>query len=422
MNNQTKNMKFLGKIHYAWIITISALLVAGFGVGIMSSCLGVFVVPVCEALGFSRGEFTLYNSISGITTLLLMPIFGTLFRKFGFRRLAFVGAVAAGITLLGYSFSTKLWQFYALSFFSGAFINGIGIMSLGILINQWFIDKRGLATGLAFSGTGLIAAFLIPIINNFIETNGWAWSYRFLACLSFGVLLPIILFIIKDKPEDIGLEPYRNKQAQAEEAIVNNENIGVSRDTAMRTSAFWFLIIAVLGIALCQAGPHIHTTSFLIDSGYTTAHASSVYSTYMLLLTLSKIMMGEIFDRLGSLKGSLLIGGCCVIFPIIALFIHGSFAPWLYVFTLALASSGSTILGTILTTNYFGRKDFSRIYSMVSMATSIGVIISSPFLGMIFDFTGGYALAWYLVIGMGTIVCLCLIGANRKSKTLTMTA
>ena len=232
----------------------------------------------------------------------------------------------------------------------------------------------------------------------------------------------MILFVVRDKPEDKGLEPYRSAKNKPEEqaspSLEARAITGLTRAEAVRTPSFWLLAIAIFFIAICQAGPHTHTVSFLNDTGYTAAFASTVSSVYMILLTASKVIMGFVFDKLGSLKGSMLIGGCCVLFPIFALFAAIPVIPWFYIVVLAVASSGSTILGTILTTNYFGKKDFSGVYSVISMFSYIGVAISSPLLGTIYDVTSGYTVAWIMIICVGIAVCVCLFTSYLKSKSL----
>jgi MFS family permease len=207
----------------------------------------------------------------------------------------------------------------------------------------------------------------------------------------------------------------------AHEQSSNSLDAGLTRNQAFRTTSFWLLAAAVMGITLCQAGPHIHMVSFFNDIGYSPTYASFITSTYMFLLTGYKVAMGFVFDRLGSMKGSLLIVGCCVLAPMIALFAAYPAAPWIFALVLALAASGSTVLGTILTANYFGRKDYARIYSIISMFSYIGVSISSPLLGTIYDATGSYSSAWVLIIAIGSAVCICLLGAYRTSKKIVLT-
>jgi MFS family permease len=175
-----------------------------------------------------------------------------------------------------------------------------------------------------------------------------------------------------------------------------------------------------MGITLCQAGPHIHTIAFISDIGYSIAFASVISSAYMIFLTIFKIVMGIVFDRLGSLRGSMLIAGCCVLFPVFALLAGFPVFPWIYALFLGLASSGATILGPILTANYFGRKDFSRVYSLISMFTFVGVAVSSPLYGVIFDVAGSYNLAWIFSLVMGVVVCICLQRAYQTSKRIVL--
>ena len=408
--------------HYGWIVAFAAMLIAGAGVGIINSTLGVFIIPVTEELGFYRGSFMLYASISMIVSVLLMPYYGTLFNKYGFKRIALIGAVVCGLVLIGYSFSSFLWHFYVLAFISGVFINGIGIMSVGILVNKWFIDKKGLAIGIAYSGTGLAAALLIPVSNWFIYLNGWRWAFQFLAAVSLFVLIPLILFVVKDKPEDMGLTAYRIKKNDESNAKKEEiATVGLTREQAFRTLSFWLLIVAVMGIPLSQAGPHVHIVAFITDIGYTPHFAAAVSSAYMLLLTVGKVLMGFVLDKLGPLKGSLIIGGCCVIFPILGLFAANPFIPWIFAAVLGIASSGSTMLGNILASSYFGRKDFSRVFSVISMFTSMGVTMAIPLFGLVFDITGGYTVAWIGIICMGIVVCACLAGSYKSSRKLVLT-
>jgi len=158
--------------------------------------------------------------------------------------------------------------------------------------------------------------------------------------------------------------------------------------------------------------------AFISDIGYSVTFASVIASTYMIFLTCFKVIMGIAFDRLGSLKGSMLIGVCCVLFPVFALMARMPVFPWIYALVLGLASSGATILSPLLTASYFGRKDFPRVYSLVSMFTFIGVAISSPLYGAIFDIAGSYNPAWIFSMSMGIIVCICLLGTNRASRKI----
>ena len=46
------------KFFYGWVIVLCCTLLMAVGTGIFVNCVGIFVKPVCEDLGFERGTFT----------------------------------------------------------------------------------------------------------------------------------------------------------------------------------------------------------------------------------------------------------------------------------------------------------------------------------------------------------------------------
>lgn len=407
------------KKHYHWVVMFGCLLMMGAGSGIITSTLGALTRPVCQDLGFRRSEFALYFTITSLTQVVMMPVFGGLFNKFGFRRVAVISAIICGCSLLGYSISSTLWEFYLFSLLCGLFINGFTTMAVGIVMNDWFIDRRGFALGIAYCGSGLMSSIMIPASTSIALVIGWRWAYRFLGFVCLAVLLPIITLVIRNKPAEMGLVPYTDRKTSGITAATDT-NYGLTRPEALKTRAFWFLMLACFGVTLCQGGAHTSTTTFLNDIGYSAVYAARISSAYMILLTVCKILMGFLFDKLGSLGGSLIIGTACILFPVAARFAELPGLPWLYAILLAIASSGGTVMSTILTTNCFGRKDFARIYSIISMAIYAGAAISTPALGLVFDLTGGYNAAWSILTLVGGCICLCLVfcDSSRRKQVL----
>ena len=86
---------------------------------------------------------------------------------------------------------------------------GQGSMSLSssTLPPQWFITRKGLALSLASLG-GVISSALLPPLNTWIIQNyGWQMGWRTWAFLLVLVAAPVAYFIIRDRPEDVGLWP-----------------------------------------------------------------------------------------------------------------------------------------------------------------------------------------------------------------------
>lgn len=80
---------------------------------------------------------------------------------------------------------------------------------------------------------------------------------------------------------------------------------------------------------------------------------------------------------------------------------------------LAVSTTGPTILLTFLVSTYFGRKDYSRIYSVVSIFSYAGSALSAPLLNLIYDKTGTYMTAWPYISVFAVCVTLVLVLAYK---------
>ena len=115
-------------------IILTGALITGVGIGVFSNCMGVFVTPVCNALGFSRGGFTLTGTISILASMMMLLLFGRLLQTVPIRRILLVCAIVCSSVPLAYSFCGSLWHFYLCAFVNGLAVNGLTMLTVGVLI------------------------------------------------------------------------------------------------------------------------------------------------------------------------------------------------------------------------------------------------------------------------------------------------
>ena len=90
------------------------------------------------------------------------------------------------LSLILASFSRELYHLIITQgFLFGAF-SGISYIPAVSIISQYFDKRRGLATGLAVSGSGFGAFALSPLTHVLIENLGWRWSLRVIGMVSWG--------------------------------------------------------------------------------------------------------------------------------------------------------------------------------------------------------------------------------------------
>ena len=199
---------FKNKIFYGWWVTIGCALVV-FGVAGGQFSFGVFMRPMTEEFGWSRGTLSAAFGVTYLISGLLRPIAGYLADRYSPKWVALAGVLIMGWMLAMISSVQALWQLYVL----------FAIMSFGVtlgtgpiltkIVSQWFMARRGLTLGLVSGAGSFGAMILVPATSVFLVLLSWREAYLFLAVLLLLVILPVGILLIRDRPEDKGLEPYR---------------------------------------------------------------------------------------------------------------------------------------------------------------------------------------------------------------------
>jgi MFS family permease len=407
-------------IFYGWYMVLACTLIIGASVGLFHNSFVVFVVPVPDSLGFSRGAFTSYTTVQAIAVTIATPLYSYFFKRLGQRNVMLVAAIICCGVQFAFSFSSHLWQFYALAVAHGFFVVGIEIMSVGTLINSWFVAKKGIAMGIAYTGSGIVAGIMVPALTKIIEDFGWQMGYRAIGLCALALLLPMIIFIVRDKPQDIGLLPLgvqENGCSELQESMPTL-NEGVMRADALKNSVFWLFSLATLLTAVITMGIALHSAAFLTDIGYTARYASVVVSIFMFVTVAGKLIFGVIFDKLGLSVGAFLTGFVCLLSSVLLLFsnVHG--IPFVFALAFGFAFATQTVSLTLLTSQLFGNRDFSSIYGLIMMILMFGAAIGSPLPAFIFDVTGSYVPAWILFAVLSIISTVSLMMASALSRKL----
>ncbi len=416
---QTKTKK---KFFYGWVIVFCCTLLVAAGTGIFVNCLGIFVKPVCEELGFDRGPFTLYSTIGGFVGMFAMLAYGELYRRYPqhIRKFIALGTVVCCGAFYGYSLSTKLWHFYALAAFYGTGSMTLAGISITTLINNWFVEKRGLATGLAFAGSGVSAAIMTPVLTTIVADFGWRMGYRTMSLVSLCLLVPAVL-LIRVSPAEKGLLPYGVKPGEG--AGENTPHIpvlqqtGITRRQAVKTPAFYLQILGMLCLGTAGMGMSGHVIAYLTDIGYSELTASTAMSLVMTVMIFAKILLGAVFDKIGPVPSAVLTG-ICMLASVVALRFAGvgSFMPYVFSLCFGFGYSTLTVPYSYLIGQNFGTREFAAIYSLASMISSLGNSYAPSLSGTLYDFFGSYVNVWNIYIVVSVAATVSLTAAAKISR------
>ena len=290
-------------------------------------------------------------------------------------------------------------------------------ISVTTLVNNWFVDKRGLATGLAFAGSGVSAAIMTPVLTTVVTDYGWRMGYRTMSLVSFIILIPAML-LIRLEPSDKGLLPYGVTPHPSEEdkrSIPVIEQTGLTRAQAVKTSSFYFQSIGIFCLSLAGMGISNHAISYFTDIGYSPLTASTAMSLVMTIMIGAKILLGAVFDKIGSVRSAILTGLCMIASTLSIRFAGaGAFMPYVFSVCFGFGYSTLTVPYSYLIGQNFGTREFSSIYSLICTLGSLGGGIAATLTGMLYDRLGSYYPVWTIYF---VLACLALTFLFLASKT-----
>src|SRR5437763_3519428 len=127
-------------------------------------------------------------------------LMGRLSDRYGIFIPVVCGAVGLGLGYAVASQATGLWQF---AFAQGLLVGIAGSVTFAPLIadtSRWFTRHRGMAVAIIASGSYLAGTVWPPVVQHFIGTSGWRWTYRGIAVFCVATMVPLALALRRRSP------------------------------------------------------------------------------------------------------------------------------------------------------------------------------------------------------------------------------
>lgn len=379
------------KIFYGWIIVAVALAIISLGMGLMLS-LGVFMEPLQLAFGWGRRHIASANMYGWLAYGVSSFVFGTLSDRFGTRWIVLIGGLMFGLGMLALSQMQTLWQFYlayGLLVGGGA---GAFMVPLTSTVTRWFTQRRGLVVALANCGIGVGGMVFAPLTRSLLIHADWQTAFFLYGCLSWVVVLPLA-FLIRNAPEDMGLQPYGGVPATTGSSIARGTTL---QHHVFHTPAFWSLAAVHFLCCAAHSGPIFHMVSAAIDTGIDKLAAASIFAIASLASVPGRVGTGMLADRFGS-KG-ILVTWLVLQATAIALYLclGGLSGFALIAMLFGLSYGGVMPLYALVAREFFGAQAMGASYGGIFMLSCIGMGLGAWFGGWIFDSAQTYALMYTL--------------------------
>ena len=138
-------------------------------------------------------------------------------------------------------------------------------------------------------------------------------------------------------------------------------------------------------------------------------------SLVMTIMIGAKILLGAVFDKIGSVRSAILTGLCMIASTLSIRFAGaGAFMPYVFSVCFGFGYSTLTVPYSYLIGQNFGTREFSSIYSLICTLGSLGGGIAATLTGMLYDRLGSYYPVWTIYF---VLACLALTFLFLASKT-----
>ncbi|KAJ5601750.1 hypothetical protein N7510_011284 [Penicillium lagena] len=374
-SNSTKVHASDSNIYYpegglrAWSVVLGSWMACFGSMGLMNS-LGIFQAYLEEhqlqshssgAVGWIFGLYSFFTFFCGIQV-------GPIFDARGPRALIICGGTGTVLFLVLLGFCTVYWHFMVVfGILGGISLSLIFSPSISI-VAHYFHRWRGLATGVASSGSSFGGVVFPLLFESLVSRVGFAWTTRAIALVDL-VVFALAWILIRPR-----FHPKKNIGA-------------ILPDLSMFLKAD--LMLASMGIFFMEWGlfaPVTYLTSYALSHGMSYQFAFMLLSLVNAGAILGRWIPGYCADRIGRFNTFIITIFMCLLCNACLWLLAGSSKAVLTLFALLFGfSSGSNVslapvcVGQLCKLESYGRY-YATAYVIVSLSTLTGIPIAGEIL------------------------------------------
>jgi MFS family permease len=394
----------LKKRFYGWWIVCAAVFTFGLSTGVPYYNISFFYDYLARDYGWTREQITLGFPLAAALTIWLGPL---LIAKFSPRKLILAGTGLTCIALCGFGMMSgvlmiyyALWVVYTLGYFMS------GPPPHQIIVSHWFRRNRGKAMAIVYVGVGLMGSLGAKLVKPLTAAYGYRTTLIILG-VSLFLAWPLVLFVLKDKPSEMGLNPDGDVEPPKEAAIAPR-----SFNELIRSHPFWLLLIG----SLCSIGSigavNFHMKFVFLDEGFTKgAMADGAWSTAQILILWSSIAgrlsIGYLADKFP--KKWVMFATYFIVAATIPLLLKVTPGSEFYLYAFAIlfgfGMGADYMMIPLMAAEQFGVNSLARAMAIILPVNTIGQTWFPYFVSKLRTQFGDYAGA------MGVVLTVALLGA-----------
>ena len=376
----------------------------------------IFIDSIIEDTGLSRsGISALYMASTGMSAI-LVAIVSRLADRYGPRTMLVAVGLGFGAACFGMATATNIVLFYV----AFAALRALGQGSLTInsilLVNQWFVSRRGRAIAMMGMGAVLSNAIVPPFARFLIDTIGWREAYAGIGAVAVAIIISVALLVVRNRPEDVGLFPDGSSEPPVSET--RQAMAGARRDTRVFSSlSFWLLALSLGTPGLVSTALVFHQTSIFEEKGLSATLAAGVFVIFAGSSAVSSLLAGFVVDWIGpkALYAFSMAGLLVALVLVVA--IDSVFMAVVYVLVMGIAGGAHHIVQGVIWAHYYGRHRLGRVQGSAMTINFCASAIGPLPLAVFHDLTGTYTVGMVVLMALPVLSVVALVRARPGGAT-----
>ncbi|MFY9812960.1 MAG: MFS transporter [Dehalococcoidales bacterium] len=411
------------KIFYGWwvVLVITILFFIGG-----AAPFAVVLKQLMMQFHTGRGEVSLSQSINSIAGGVMGIFVGRMLQHNSPKKFMLWGSIISGLSTLTISLAHSLWflyLFFLIGGIAGAFSNAIAMFTI---LSRWFTKKWGTAIGIAMTGGGIGSILIQPLVGSIAQNYGWQATYILAGGLVLVINVPLILFVLKDRPEAMGLLADGEKPEIGQVIIKQNIQtpLKLSGDDGntrflsyIKNPSLWLMGLSFAFAAIGSSAVTTQEVSLLTDMHVSDTVAATARGITLGIGAVSALASGWLADKFISRYVTLLFFllamiGMFILMPAVSM---SQIWPFVIIYGLGIGAGGTLL--PVVTKDIFGARDFSAMFGFVIVLLAAGNSIGAPLAGFMYDATGSYHRVFMIITGIYAAAIIALyfaFGANPK--------